>query len=146
MTDNVIQAISRMLGGSPSVRVVADDLQMTSELILLVRMMFADGELRPGEMGAFKRICVDAFGLDERDIPQILEYLKDFGYETSAWDAASMFTDVSVEKKRALLVHLLKLAKADNHLDVSEEELIRRTAKVLGLSAEDIGRSKESKS
>jgi len=138
MAENLIQSISRFLGGKPSVRVVADDLQMTSGLILLVRMMFADGELRAEEMAAFRSLCVKGFGLDERDIPEILEYLKDFGYETSAWDAAAMFKEVPIEKKRVLLVHLLELAKSDNHLDASEEALIRRTAEILGLTAEDI--------
>ena len=47
MVNNIIDSISRVLGGNPSAKKVSDDLQMTSELILLVRMMFADGELRP---------------------------------------------------------------------------------------------------
>jgi uncharacterized tellurite resistance protein B-like protein len=144
MADNLIQSISRMLGGKPSVRVVAEDLQLTSELILLVRMMFADGEMRPEELQAFKRLCVETFGLDERDIPQILQYLKDFGYETSSFDAAAMFKDRPIEQKRTLLVNLLKMAKADNHLDMSEEELIRRTASVLGLTSADLAKTNKS--
>lgn len=138
---NVLDSISRMLGGNPSVNKVSDDLQLTSELILLVRMMFADGELRPQEMDIFKRLCTEAFGLNEEDIPGILVYLKDFGYETTAWDAASMFADHDIERKKSLLMHLLTIAKADNHLDLSETELIKRTAKVLGLTAEDIAQS-----
>lgn len=138
---SVLDSISRVLGGNPSAKKVSDDLQLTSELILLVRMMFADGELRPQEMDMFKRLCTEAFGLDEQDIPGILEYLKDFGYETTAWDAASMFADHDLERKKKLLVHLLTIAKSDNHLDLNETELIKRTAKILGLSAEDIAQS-----
>lgn len=92
----------------------------------------------------FKRLCKEAFGLEEQDIPGVLEYLKDFGYETTSWDAASMFADHDIERKKALLVHLLTIAKADNHLDLSEEELIRRTAEVLGLTAQDIADSRKS--
>ncbi len=138
MSSGILDGLSRLLGGNPSAQKVSEDLQLTSELILLVRVMFADGTLKPAEMDMFKRLCTEAFGLDEQDIPGILEYLKDFGYETSAWDAASMFANHDVERKKTLLVHLMTVAKADNHLDISEAELIRKTAKVLGLSAEDI--------
>lgn len=138
MTDSLIDNLNRMLGGNPSLRKVADDLQMTSELILLVRMMFADGELKPVELEMFKRLCGSAFGLKEDDIPGVLKYLKDFGYETTTWDAASMFKDHDPERKKQLLVHLLKVAKSDDHLDLSEVELIRKTAAILGLSPEEI--------
>jgi uncharacterized tellurite resistance protein B-like protein len=53
-----------------------------------------------------------------------------------------MFTNHDVERKKKLLVHLMTVAKADNHLDISEAELIRKTAKVLGLTAEDIAASR----
>lgn len=138
MATNLLDNFSRFIGGNPSLRKVADDLQLTSELILLVRMMFADGKLRPEEMETFERLCAEAFGLQKEDIPGILEYLKDFGYETTAWDAASMFADHDVARKKALLVHLLKVAKADDKVHVSEAELIRKTAKILNLSPEEI--------
>ncbi|MGB7334996.1 MAG: TerB family tellurite resistance protein [Salaquimonas sp.] len=141
MSSGFIDGLSRLLGGNPSAKKVADDLELTSELILLVRMMFADGNLKPAEMEMFKRLCAEIFGLSEEDIPGILEYLKDFGYETTAWDAASMFANHDPERKKALLVHLLTIAKSDNHLDISEAELIKKTAKVLGLTAEDIAAS-----
>ena len=138
MSKGIIDSISRMIGGNPSLNKVADDLQLTSELILLVRMMFADGELQPTELTAFRKLCTEVFNLDEEDIPGVLEYLKEFGYETTSWDAASMFVGHDIERKKALLVHLLNIAKADNHLDLGEIELIRRTTKILGLTAEDL--------
>lgn len=141
MAENIIDSISRILGGNPSARRVADDLQLTSELILLVRMMFADGTLKDVEMAVFKKMCKEVFGLDETDIPGILEYLKDFGYETTAWDAASMFKDHSLERKKTLLLHLLKIAKSDDHIDTSEVALIQKIAGILELSPEEISQS-----
>ena len=138
MANKIVDSINRLIGGNPSVRKVADDLQLTSELILLVRMMFADGKLRPEELEIFKSICVSAFGLSNEDIFEVIQYLKDFGYETSSWDAASMFSEIDVERKRELLVHMLKVAKSDNELHTSEAELIRRTAEILGLTPDDI--------
>lgn len=138
MSTNFLDGLNRLLGGNPSAQKVSENLQLTSELILLVRVMFADGALRPQEMEMFKKMCVETFGLNEKDIPGILEYLKDFGYETTAWDAASMFANHDIESKRTLLVHLMEIAKSDNELNISEAELIRKTAKVLGLTAKDI--------
>lgn len=143
MANNFLDGLNRLLGGNPSAQKVSEDLQLTSELILLVRMMFADGTLRPEEMVMFKKICTDNFGLDEKDIPGILEYLKDFGYETTTWDAASMFSSHDVETKKTLLVHLMEIAKSDNDLNISEAEMIRKTAKVLGLTAQDIADSRK---
>jgi uncharacterized tellurite resistance protein B-like protein len=138
MANGFIKSIREFIEGNRSVRKVADDVMLTSELILLVRMMLADGELRPQEMQNFKRICRTAFGIPEEDIEQVMQYLKDFGYGTSAADAAAMFADFEPERKRALLVHMLSIAKADEQLDRSEADLIRRTAVALGMTAADI--------
>lgn len=143
MTNILIKSLREFVEGNRSVRKVADDIQLTSELILLVRMMFADGELRPEEIGNFKRICTTAFDIPEEDVPQVLQYLKDYGYETSAADAAQMFEDLDLERKRALLVHMLSIAKSDNDLDADEVELIRHTADTLGLSPDDIRQARE---
>ncbi|MCB1387296.1 MAG: TerB family tellurite resistance protein [Nitratireductor sp.] len=133
-----MERFSRMMGNNPSLKKVADDLRLTSELILLVRMIFADGELKAVELDAFKKLCSSAFGLNEEDIPGVLKYLKDFGYETTAWDAAAMFKSYSPERKREMLLHLLEIAKSDGQVHESEAEMIRRTADILGLTAEEI--------
>lgn len=143
MPNRIIQSLSDFIGGNSAVRRVADDLQLTSELILLVRMLFADGALKPAELEAFNKICREAFGFREADIPQVLEYLKDFGYETTAWDAAAMFQERDEERKKALLLHMLAIAKSDRDIAESEAELIRRTARILGLTAKDINAMRE---
>ncbi len=138
MANQFLRSIREFISGNPSVKKVADDITLTSELILLVRMMLADGELRPAELENFKRICQSAFGIPQEDVPQVMQYLKDFGYDTSAHDAAAIFAEFEPERKRSLLVHMLSIAKSDDQLDVSEAELIKRTAKVLGLTGADI--------
>jgi uncharacterized tellurite resistance protein B-like protein len=138
MAKSLLEQLREFVEGNRSVRKVADDIRLTSELILLVRMMFADGELKPEEIGNFKRICKTAFDIPEKDVPEVLQYLKDYGYETTSADAAAMFEELPTERKRALLVHMLSIAKSDHELHVDEAELIRRTAKNLGLSSDDI--------
>ena len=138
MVKSLLKSLREFVEGNRSVRKVADDIELTSELILLVRMMFADGELKAEEIGNFKRICTTAFDIPEEDVPEVLQYLKDYGYETSAADAAAMFAELPVERKKALLVHMLSIAKSDDELHGDEAELIRRTASNLGMRPEDI--------
>ncbi|MCB1456590.1 MAG: TerB family tellurite resistance protein [Nitratireductor sp.] len=143
MAKSLLQSLMEFVEGNKSVRMVSEDIELTCELVLLVRMMFADGELLSQEMQNFTRLCETAFGIPEEDVPQVLQYLKDFGYETSASQAAVIFTDLPVERKRSLLVHMLSIAKADDELHEHEVELIRNTANILGLTAEDIRKARE---
>lgn len=135
---NIIDNIRGWLDQDKSVRMVAGDIQLTSELLLLVRMMLADGELKEEELDNFKRICNRAFGIPHADVPDVINYLKEFGYETTPQDAANMFQNLDIQRKRSLLVHMFSIAKSDNDLDENEIDLIRRTAGILGLTAEDI--------
>ena len=134
----IVDKIRQWLDSDKSVQMVADDIQLTSELILLVRMMFADGELKAEELNNFKRICKIAFNIPEEDVPQVVQYLQEISYETTAEDAAAMFDELDKERKRTLLLHMLSIAKSDNELHADEVDLIRKTASVLGLSSEDI--------
>ncbi len=138
MVSGILSAIREFVDGNPSVRRVADDIELTSELVLLVRMMFADGELKAEEFDTFAHLCRTAFAIPEEDMPKVVEYLKNFAYEIDAAKAAAMFTEMPSERKRALLLHMLSIAKSDNELHADEAELIRRTASVLGLSPADI--------
>lgn len=136
----VLDNIKNWLNQDKSVKMVAEDLQLTSELILLVRMMFADGVLKPEELKNFKRICRIAFNIPENDVPKVIEYLQDFGYETSIDDAVAMFKELDMERKQTLLVHLLSIAKSDNEVHSNEAELIRRISELLNLTADDIAK------
>lgn len=134
----IVDQIKDWLEQDKSVKRVAEDLQLTSELILLVRMIFADGEMKPEELAHFKQICHVAFDIPEEDVPQVLKYLQEFGYETTTEDAAAMFESLDSERKKTLLLHMLSVAKADSNLHQGEIELIRKTAALLGLGPEDI--------
>ena len=134
----IVDHIKELLEQDKSIRRVAEDIELTSELILLVRMIFADGELQPAELEQFKQICRVAFGIPEEDVPGVLKYLKEYGYETTAEDAASMFSKLGPERKKALLVHLLSIAKSDENLHHGEIDFLRRTAAILDIRPEDI--------
>jgi len=131
----ILDQIKEWVAKDDSVKRVAEDIQLTSELILLVRMMYVDGEMKPEELDNFKRICKIAFDIDEDDVPKVVKYLQEFGYETTAEDAANMFKGMEGERKRALLLHLLSVAKADNVLHENEISMIRKVAALLGVDS-----------
>jgi len=134
----VLDQIRGWLEQDRSVKRVAEDLQLTSELILLVRMIFADGQMKPEELQQFKNLCKIVFDIPEEDVPDVLKYLQEFGYETNVADAAAMFETLDPERKRTLLLHLLSMAKADNEIHPGEIDLIRKTAEILNISADDL--------
>ena len=129
-----------LFDGDPGVRKVADDPVLSAELLLLFRMILADGEVAESEMQAFRRICHESFGIAETSIDGVIEYLNDFGYETSGSQAIAMFRDLDVERRRLLARHMAEIAKADEHLAENEVRLLRRTLDLLGISPVDLVR------
>ena len=140
MANRIMDAVRGYFDADKSVRKVAEDVELTAELILLIRMMFADGRLAKRELINFKRICKNAFDIPEEDVGDVIEFLKETGYETTAEEAAAMFANLDPERQRSLLVHMLSIAKSDDELHVDEISLLRRTAHVLGMNAEDIAK------
>ncbi len=140
----ILDKIRGFVDRNSSVKRVAEDIQLTSELILLVRMIFADGEMKPEELQNFKRICKIAFDIPEKDVPEVVKYLQDYGYETSAADAASMFASMDEERKKSLLLHLMSIAKADHNVHADEVDMIRKVAEILNVSSEDLARFRAS--
>ncbi len=144
MSNRIVEAVRSYFDADKSVRKVADDVELTAELILLIRMMFADGRLAKRELINFKRICKNAFDIPEDDVAAVIEYLKETGYETTAEEAAAMFAGLDAERQRGLLVHMLSIAKSDDELHADEISLIRRTAQVLGMNADDLAKLQSS--
>ncbi len=133
----ILDSFRTLLEQGKTVRRVADDEQLTAELILLVRMMFADGEMTGDELEKFKEICATRCDIPEKDIPEVVKYLVDFGYETSAEDAAGMFSDMDDDRKKAILRRMVRIAYSDDELDPRESLMIQKTADALGLTMMD---------
>ncbi|WP_299861121.1 TerB family tellurite resistance protein [uncultured Hoeflea sp.] len=115
-----------------SMRKVAHDPVLTAELLLLVRMSFADKTVASTEADAFAAICTRLLGLNAGELTDILKYLNDFGYETSDAQAAAMLAGLDEARKREILNHLAIVAKADGEVDERERNLLEATARRLG--------------
>ena len=98
----LLDQIRSIFDGDPGVRKVADDPVLSAELLMLFRMILADGTVSESEMVAFRRICKDAFGIQETSIDAVIEYLNEFGYETNGSQAIALFRDLDVERRKQL--------------------------------------------
>jgi uncharacterized tellurite resistance protein B-like protein len=47
-------------------------------------------------LAMFRRICQDAFGISEESLDGVVEYLNDFGYETSGAQALALFSELDL--------------------------------------------------
>lgn len=140
MANKFLDRIRGYFDQDKTVRMVADDVQLTAELMLLIRMMFADGRLAKRELENFKRICKTAFNIPEEDVVDVINYLNETGYETTGEEAAAMFQELDIERRRGLLLHMLSIARSDEDLSTDEIGLLRSTAKTLGMTADDLAK------
>lgn len=126
--------VKALLDRHGSLNKVAHDPVLTAELLLLVRMSFADRTVEPAEADAFAAICTRLLGLHGDELKDILKYLHDFGYETTDAQAAAMLADLDETRKREILDHLAAVAKADGEVDARERRLLEATARRLGFA------------
>ena len=91
-----------MIEGDPGIRKVADDPVLSAELLLLFRMILADGEVDDSEMKAFRRICRELLrhrgGQHRRRhrLPERLR-LRDHGIQ-----AMALFRDLDLDRRKRL--------------------------------------------
>lgn len=133
LAESLLKSLKAFFTGNASVRKVADDPALSAELLLLFRVMLADGRVQEEEQAAFERICQTAFGIEADDIGQVTDYLRSFGYETSGRQAIEMFEGVPLERRALLVEHMRDIANADAAFVASEKSLIDRVAEMLGV-------------
>jgi len=128
------ERVRSFLDQTSSLSKVAHDPMLTAELLLLVRMSFANKTVEPAEADAFAAICTRLLGLNGDELTEILKYLNDFGYETTDAQAANMLADLDETRKRQILDHMAIVAKADGDVDERERRLLEATARRLGFA------------
>ena len=76
-----------------------------------------------------------SFGIEPDEVPEVLEHLAQFGYETTPAQAAATFAAAPRERREALLRHMVQIARADAELHPREMDLLARTGAALGFDA-----------
>jgi uncharacterized tellurite resistance protein B-like protein len=138
MLQAIITKVRSLIEGDPGVRKVADDPVLSAELLLLFRMILADGTVSESEMQVFRRICHESFGIAEESVDSVIEHLNDIGYETTGVQALDMFKELDFERRRQLARHMAEIAKADQQLAETEIRVLKRTLELLDVSAADL--------
>ncbi|ALF29789.1 MULTISPECIES: TerB family tellurite resistance protein [Brucella] len=140
MSESIFERISAFLSEKNAVQRVAEDPALASELLLLLHVVVADGNQHPAEIAA------NNFGIPPEELPEVAEYLKDFGYETTTKQAANMLAEMAPERRLALLSDLMKIACSDHRLDRSETTMIQRIANTLGIKPEELHKVRQASS
>lgn len=138
MSETVFERISAYLSKKTAVQRLSEDPALVSELLLLVRLVFADGQKNSAEMNVLLRIMQHDFGINPDELPEVAEYLKTFSYETTSVQAAALFREMVPERRQSLIGHLLTIAQADNEIHPAESALIARVIEQLDVSAEEL--------
>lgn len=138
MINGLLAKIKKLFEGDPAIHRVADDPVTSAELLLLFRMILADGEVDEQEMETFRRICRDSFAIPEESLEGVIRYLQDFGYETTGSQALALFRTLPRERRVQLGRHMVEIAKSDQKLSEHEVRLLKRTIQVLELEPEEI--------
>ncbi len=138
MVAEFVERLRNLFEGDPAVRRVADDPALSAELMLLLRMVLADGEVDADEMAMFRRICSNVFGIEGAALKEVAEYLQDFGYEITTSKAIGVFAALPMERRVALARHMAEIASADHNVVKKEADLLKRTMSLLAISQAEI--------
>ncbi len=121
----------------------AHKLQLASA-VLLVEMLYADGEVSDEEDAALFQLLQDQYQLSEDETRDLMTLAHRKKHEaTDYFQFTSLLNrHYSQQQKIELVKNLWRLAYADNRLDKFEEHLIRRLADLLHVPHADFIRTK----
>jgi len=138
MARGLLARLRELVEGNTAVTKVANDPAAMAELLLLFRMILADGKAQEREMAVLRRICSDALGIAGDDLEQVLQYVQDFGYETTSAQAIAVFREMPRERRIMLARHMADISKADAELNHHEVRLLARVVDMLQISPQDV--------
>jgi uncharacterized tellurite resistance protein B-like protein len=137
MSTGVLHCIAKMFSHEPrwhgALGELAADPVALAEVLLLFRMVLADGVVRPSQLSAFEQICQQQFGLKAEDMEQLHMLLDSPQGQSSEAEAFSLIRQLDTDKRSALLGEMMLIARANAEFDASEEKQIRRMADLLEL-------------
>lgn len=121
---------------------LSEDPVALAEILVLFRMVLADGIVQPSQLTAFERICEQHFGISPRDMPELhalLESPKARSYDAQAF---TLLGQLDTDARTTLLKDMMRIADANIVRDERDDRLIRRTASLLDLDPGMVGAEK----
>ncbi|UXM96245.1 MULTISPECIES: TerB family tellurite resistance protein [unclassified Bartonella] len=138
MSEGFFHKIANYFTRNSVVSKVAGDPAIAAELLLLIKIIFADGERGHAETEVFAQIAQQQFDIPADALPDVIRYLGDYGYETTTAQAAALFSDLAPERRISLVRNLMAVASADNYIDENEVAFIERVSAILGISPQEV--------
>ena len=115
----------------------ADDPAMVAELLLLFRMILADGQVQEVELVTLRRICKEAFDIGEASFPALMDFVDRVG-GGSELQTVRVFRDFDYPRRVALARRMVAIAQADEVLNRHEERFLVRVLDILDLEPADL--------
>lgn len=118
-------------GKKSAVRKLADDPVSLAQILLLFRVVLADGQVAELELAAFKKICEREFGVSADELPALhalLESPKGLMAETQMFFLLKRLDD---QARNRLLGMMSEMAKSGTGDAAKAVRLVAMTAKLL---------------
>lgn len=137
----IFASIARLFERNPqtsgALAELSDDPVALAEILVLFRMVLADGIVQPSQLRAFERICEQHFGISPEDMPELHALLDSPKARACEADAFTLIGQLDTEARTTLLDDMMRIANANALMDERDDKMIRRTAGLLGLSPVD---------
>lgn len=112
---------------------VAEDPVVLAEILVLFRVVLADGVVQPSQLTAFERICEQHFGINRRDMPELHALLDSPKARSCDATAFALLGRLDTKARTTLLEEMMQIARASSNRAECDRKLIRRMADLLGL-------------
>lgn len=112
---------------------VAEDPVVLAEILVLFRVVLADGVVQPSQLTAFERICEQHFGINRRDMPELHALLDSPKARSCDATAFALLARLDTKARTTLLEEMMQIARASSNRAECDRKLIRRMADLLGL-------------
>ncbi|MGY6710319.1 MAG: TerB family tellurite resistance protein [Rhizobiaceae bacterium] len=116
---------------------VAEDPAIVAELLMLFRMILADGEGRGTELAMLRRICREAFDVEDAAFPGLMHVVKEMGGNSDP-QTVRIFRSFDHPRRVALARRMMAIAQSDQELSHREERFRVRVLDILDLEPSDL--------
>lgn len=135
MSDELQAGFDRGIRGAPSEDPVSEDSATRAELLFLLRLVFADGDLSSEATRQLGRIASSALAIQQDAIDEIV---REIGGPINPSQAARAFRSFDIEHRKYLARRLSRIAAADAELSRRKDHFTGRVLEILDLSPEDL--------
>ena len=142
----MISTLKNLIYGDISKNSDKQDIQLdTVAAALIFEVIRADGKINDSEMQSLADILKHDFKINKDELDSMLNEAKETSNQTTSVQhlTSKINQHWSNEERQNLLVHLWRIAMADDHIDTHERHIIRRIANLLYLTESQIYSAKE---